>query len=53
LSDNVQVEIKLKKGKFQGSVQLDQSVPESAVLIPRGIGIPVDGPEDVVLKAKK
>jgi NADH-quinone oxidoreductase subunit G len=51
LSGNNRVEIKLGKNKYEGSVQLDPLVPEGVVLIPRSMGITLDGPEDVVVKA--
>jgi len=53
LSENNRVEMKLGKNKYEGSIQLDPLVPQGVVLIPRSMGIPLDGPEDVVVKAVK
>jgi len=53
LSAGSQVEISLGERNYKAAVDLDQKVPEGVILIPRSMGIPLDGPEIAVLKAVK
>ena len=52
-SDSSQVELKLGDKKYNAEIHLDPSVPEGVILIPRSMGIPLDGPERAVLGPAK
>jgi anaerobic selenocysteine-containing dehydrogenase len=52
-SDSSQVELKLGDKKYITEIHLDPSVPKGVILIPRSMGIPLDGPERVVLGTAK
>ncbi|MGB2956252.1 MAG: NADH-quinone oxidoreductase subunit NuoG [Anaerolineales bacterium] len=53
LSAGNQVEISLRERAYEAAVDLDQKVPEGVILIPRSMGILLDGPENAALKAVK
>jgi anaerobic selenocysteine-containing dehydrogenase len=53
LSAGSRVEISLGERTYQAAVDLDQTIPEGVILIPRSMDIPLDGPEIAVLKAVK
>jgi NADH-quinone oxidoreductase subunit G len=53
LSADSRVDINLGKRTFEAAVDLDQTIPEDVILIPRNMGILLDGPEKAVLKAVK
>jgi predicted molibdopterin-dependent oxidoreductase YjgC len=53
LSAGSRVEISLRERKYEATVDLDQKVPEGVILIPRSMGIPLDGPENATLNAVK
>jgi len=53
LSAGSRVEINLGERKFEVTADLDQKVPEGVILIPRSMGINLDGPENAALKAVK
>jgi NADH-quinone oxidoreductase subunit G len=53
LSAGSRVEISLGERTYQAAVDLDQTIPEGVILIPRSMDIPLDGPEKAVLKAVK
>jgi hypothetical protein len=52
-SDTDRVELRIGKRKYQTALYQDPSVPKGVVLIPRSIGIPLDGQTAVQLKAAK
>jgi len=53
LSSDNRVEISFEERKYEADVDLDQKVPEGVILIPRSMGIPLDGLENAALKAVK
>jgi predicted molibdopterin-dependent oxidoreductase YjgC len=53
LTSESQVKISFGKRIFEVVVDLDQSVPEGIVLVPRSMGILLVGPENAVIKAVK
>ncbi len=53
LSAGSRVDISLGERTYEAAVDLDQKVPEGVILIPRSVGIPLDGPENAALKAVK
>jgi NADH-quinone oxidoreductase subunit G len=53
LSAGSRVEISLGERTYEAAVDIDRKVPVGVILIPRSMGIPLDGPENAVLKAVK
>jgi len=53
LSAGGRVEISLGERTYEAAVDIDQNVPVGVILIPRSMGIPLDGPENAVLKVVK
>ena len=53
LTSESQLKISFGKRIFESVVDLDQSVPEGVVLVPRSMGILLIGPENAVIKAVK
>ncbi len=53
LSSGSRVAISLGERTHEAAVDIDQKVPVGVILIPRSMGIPLDGPENAALKAVK
>ena len=51
LSDGVQVQFMLEGNVYQAKMQVDDQVPYEVALIPRSLGIPLDAPKVIELKA--